>query len=61
MNVILISIFVFLLFSSFISIFIPHNDKVYNLSWYSRILTSITLIYLIMLFIYGFFNLIFNF
>jgi hypothetical protein len=41
------SIFIILLILTTISIYIPHNSKKYNFSWYSRLLGTITILYLI--------------
>jgi hypothetical protein len=35
-----------LLILSIISLFIPHNDKKYNFSWYFRVLSTFTYIYM---------------
>lgn len=38
-------ILLILIIVSSCSIFIPHNDKVYNLSWWSRWLVTLTILY----------------
>jgi hypothetical protein len=38
-------LFIWLLALSLISIFIPHKDRKYNLSWWSRGLFTITILY----------------
>jgi hypothetical protein len=36
-----------------ISVFIPHNDKVYNFSWHTRLLFTLTTIYFISYVVYS--------
>jgi hypothetical protein len=40
-------IFLILLMLCGISLFIPHKDKKYNFSWHFRLLSSLTIIYVI--------------
>jgi hypothetical protein len=41
-----------------ISVFIPHNDKVYNFSWHSRLLLTLTTVYLIGYGVYSLVNIL---
>ena len=40
-------ILIILVLLSVVSVFIPHNDKKYNLSWHSRALLTATIFYFI--------------
>ena len=43
-----------LILATFISLHIPHNSKKYNLSWHTRTLFSITIVYIILKIAYYF-------